>query len=70
MDRALIPLESYLSFFSKFEDFLNLNNEMHVASKIVPVRKDADSTEIELPVQVDLIFILLIYLYSSLCFVK
>ena len=52
MERALVPLETYLSFFSKFEDFLNINNELHVASKIIPSRKDADSTEIELPVQV------------------
>ena len=39
MDRALVPLEKYLSFFSKFEHFLNIDNEEHVATKIVAVRR-------------------------------
>ena len=54
LDRAMIPLEQYLTFFSKFDDFLNINNETHVASQIKAVRRDPDSSEIELPLQVDL----------------
>lgn len=54
MDTALAPLTSYLTFFKKYENFVNIDNAVHIASKIQVVVKDAESTEIELPVSVNL----------------
>ena len=54
MDVAVAPLEKYLQFFTQFEDFLNTDNDTYVDKKITVMRRDADSTEIELPVTVEL----------------
>lgn len=54
MDNATAPLVTYLTLFRKYEDFINLDIESYIKSKIAVTRKDPDSTEIELPVSVNL----------------
>lgn len=54
MDAALKPLNTYLKFFKKYENFVNVDNTAYIASKIQVHLKDPDSTEIEVPVSVNL----------------
>ena len=54
MDKAVAPLEAYLQFFTQFEEFLNTDAEAYINKQITVLRRDPDSTEIELPVTVDL----------------
>jgi dynein heavy chain len=54
MDKALAPLTKYLEFFSKFEDFINIDNKSYVESKIIIRRREEDSQEIEIPVSLNL----------------
>ena len=54
MDTALAPLEQYLQLFSSYEEVLNVDHATYVGGKIGVLRSDPESTEIELPVTVDL----------------
>jgi hypothetical protein len=54
MAKAVQPLNTYLVFFRKYEDFINIDEQAYVNKKIKVVRKDPESTELELPVQVNL----------------
>ena len=50
LDKATGPLSTYLMFFRKFEVFINIENFKYVADRVQITRKDAESSEIELPV--------------------
>ena len=54
MEAAVAPLATYLAFFRKYEDFINIDKEAYVNDKLKVQRKDTESQEIELPVQVNL----------------
>eukprot|EP00981_Chlorochromonas_danica_P004769 scaffold958_cov229-Ochromonas_danica.AAC.10 len=51
---ALHPLHSYLKFFQKYESVLNIDINSYINNKIPVALKDSESTEIELPVAVNL----------------
>lgn len=55
MDRALDPIITYLTFFKKFEKFVNIDNAVYIATRITDIKKDPDSNELELPVTVNLV---------------
>ena len=54
IDKAVAPLSTYLQFFKKYEDFVNIDKSTYIASKIHVATKDPDSQDIELPVSVNL----------------
>jgi dynein heavy chain len=54
LDKALAPLITYLKFFKKYENFVNIDNDVYINSRIPITKKDPDSCEIELPVSVNL----------------
>lgn len=54
LDGAIVPVERYLLLFQQYESFLNTDNAQHIAEEIKVTRKDQDSTEIELPLTVNL----------------
>ena len=47
MDKATAPLDVYLGFFRKYEDFINIDIPAYVDEKVKVIRKDPESTEIE-----------------------
>lgn len=53
IDTATSPLTKYLKFFDKYESYVNIDNVAYIQSKIQVVHRDPDSTEIELPVTVN-----------------
>ena len=54
MDSAIAPLQKYLEFFRKYEDFINIDIPSYVDEKVKIQRKDPESQEIELVVTVNL----------------
>jgi hypothetical protein len=54
IDKASIPLYTYLGLFNKFEDFINLDIDAYIESKIKITYKDKDNQELEIPVIVSL----------------
>jgi dynein heavy chain, axonemal len=54
MDKAMEPLDVYLGFFRKYEDFINIDIPAYVEDKVKIQRKDPESQEIELVVQLQL----------------
>ena len=54
MDKATAPLGSYLNFFKKYEAFVNIDNTTYINSRITVNIRDPESTEIELPLSVNL----------------
>jgi dynein heavy chain len=54
VEKAVAPLSKYLMFFKKYETFVNIDNAAYIASRIHVNRRDPDSTEMELPVTVNL----------------
>lgn len=54
LDKALSPLIMYLKFFKKYETFVNIDNEVYINSRIHVTKKDPESSEIELPVNVNI----------------
>lgn len=54
LDKANLPLTRYITFFKKYENFVNIDNAAYIASRIHVNHKDPDSTEMELPVTVSL----------------
>jgi dynein heavy chain len=54
LDHAIKPLETYLQFFERYQDFINIDNEAYMAKMIKVTHKDPENTEIELPVTVEL----------------
>ena len=54
VDKALEPLVTYLKFFKKYETFVNIDITAYINTRVQVTRKDPDSTEIELPVNVNL----------------
>lgn len=54
IDKALEPLVTYLKFFKKYENFVNLDNLTYINGRIQVTKRDPESTEIELPVNVNL----------------
>jgi dynein heavy chain len=54
IDKAIAPLSRYLTFFKKYENFVNIDNAAYIASRITVHRKDPESSEMELPVIVNL----------------
>lgn len=55
VDRAISPLNAYLLFFKKYEKFVNIDNASYIGSRIQVHRRDPESTEMELPVSVNLV---------------
>ena len=53
IETATTPLTKYLKFFDKYESYVNIDNAAYIQSKIQVVHRDPDSTEIELPVTVN-----------------
>lgn len=54
INKALGPLHTYLKFFQKYESVVNIDINTYIAAKIPVTVKDPDSTEIELPVNINL----------------
>ena len=54
MSSAIEPVKKYLSLFRKYDDFVNMNTQEYIRSRITVVRKDPESTEAEIPVSVNL----------------
>jgi dynein heavy chain len=54
MDQALAPLRQYLTLYKDYEAIVNVENANYIAGKVSVTRVEADSAELELPVQVDL----------------
>lgn len=54
MDKAILPLSTYLTFFKKYETFVNINNQQYISSRIQIQTKDPESQEVELPVSMNL----------------
>jgi len=54
MDAAVVPLNTYLGFFRKYEDFINIDNLQYVKNNVKVQFKDPENVEIELPVTINL----------------
>jgi len=54
IDEVTAPLMKYLSLFKQYEDFINVDITEYVNSRVNVARKDPESTEIELPVTINL----------------
>jgi dynein heavy chain len=54
VEMALAPLRQYQGFFSQYEEFVNVDNAKYIADKIKIARRDPESSEVELPVTVNL----------------
>lgn len=53
IEAATSPLTKYLKLFDKYESYVNIDNAAYIQSKIQVTHRDPDSTEIELPVTVN-----------------
>jgi dynein heavy chain len=53
LEKAVAPLRVYLAFFKKYETFVNIDNDEYIVSRIAVKEKDPESTEIDLPVTVE-----------------
>lgn len=51
---AIAPLRQYQGFFRQYEDFVNVDNGKYIEEHVKIQRRDPDSTEIELPVTINL----------------
>ena len=54
MEKAVAPMNVYLGFFRKYEDFINTDEQTYIDKRIKVARKDPESSELELPVTVNL----------------
>ena len=53
LESAINPLNVYLMFFRKYEDFINIDNDAYINAKLTVKHKDPESSEMELPVVVN-----------------
>ncbi|CAM9108221.1 unnamed protein product, partial [Ectocarpus fasciculatus] len=54
VEAATAPLLQYQGFFRQYEAFVNVDNHAYIAEHFKVARRDPDSTEVELPVTVNL----------------